>query len=282
MQTTAAVHLLHGLEAGAARHREAVLRGLTGYDEALIADSAPSASPAAIASALIAAAVKRIGGIEPITPELAGRLTVGDRERLILAMCIMAVGNEVELVARCPSKTCGAMTEASLRLSEFLRTRPRTAPEFCNELVIAGPGGRWKFVVRPPTGADQEKACLGGLDAARVLMRDCVLELTDPAGCAVEARNMPSEIGPALSDALSALDPTAESMTSIFCPSCGTEMNAMLDGLSLLRSSLLGSPYGEVYSMARAYHWSEADILAMPLVRRRQYLAIAENMGTGA
>lgn len=282
MQTTATVHLFHGLDVGAARHKEAMVRSLTGYDEALIADADPSVPLAAITSSLIAAAVQSIGGIEPITTEIARRLTVGDRERLILAMCIMTNGDDSELVARCPSKTCGAMAEVPVRLSEFLWSEPRTVSEFRNELITVGPGGNWTLIIRPLTGADQEKACLGEPEAARVLMRDCVLELTDPAGHAVEARNMPSEIEPALSNALSELDPAAEAVTSIFCPSCGTKINAMLDGISLLRSFLAGSLYAEVYRMARAYHWSEADILALPFRRRKRYLAIAESTGDGA
>ncbi len=34
--------------------------------------------------------------------------------------------------------------------------------------------------------------------------------------------------------------------------------------------------YDDVFRMARAYHWSEAEILSLPLRRRRHYLAIAE------
>lgn len=37
----------------------------------------------------------------------------------------------------------------------------------------------------------------------------------------------------------------------------------------------------DVHTLARAYHWSERDILALPLPRRLAYLALLEAEGDG-
>jgi hypothetical protein len=39
---------------------------------------------------------------------------------------------------------------------------------------------------------------------------------------------------------------------------------------------------GDVHRLASVYHWSEADILALPLPRRRRYLARLDADGTEA
>jgi hypothetical protein len=53
---------------------------------------------------------------------------------------------------------------------------------------------------------------------------------------------------------------------------------AVLDGFSLLASGIATGDrlLEEVHSIARAYHWSEAEILALPLPRRRRYLDLLQ------
>ena len=50
----------------------------------------------------------------------------------------------------------------------------------------------------------------------------------------------------------------------------------VLDAFSLLASGLAAADrlYAEIDAVARAYHWSEAEILALPIARRRRYLGL--------
>ena len=130
---------------------------------------------------------------------------------------------------------------------------------------------------RPPAGIDLEKAARAGLDAARDLIVDCVLELTAPDGQELPADKLPRELEPDVAQVLAGFDPAAECDIPIECPSCNCTIEAVLDSYTLLRAGL-GSRvqiYDDVYRIARVYHWSEADILSLPAPRRRQYLAAA-------
>jgi hypothetical protein len=58
-------------------------------------------------------------------------------------------------------------------------------------------------------------------------------------------------------------------------------MRTLLDGLTLLSSGASSSSrlYTEVDRLARAYHWSEEAILALPVSRRRSYLELVAARG---
>ena len=73
------------------------------------------------------------------------------------------------------------------------------------------------------------------------------------------------------------LDPEAETELRAPCPACGTEVTALLDAESFLAGEFARTDgiFGEVDRLARTYHWSEAEILALTVARRRRYLALA-------
>lgn len=278
MKIDSTVELLHGLELDGVRHCQALLRDLTGHEEALL--EAPH-MPAVVVTSLISSAVRRIGDIAPITSELAAQLTVGDRERLILAMSIMTFGDRVDLVAHCPEIGCGEAADVNVRLSDFLRLE-NLIPESHKDLYLKNTAGEWSLRVRPPTGADQEAIYGDSNSTARKLVLACVEQIKDPNGRIVQADELPAEFESELSIALSSFDAAAESVSVMQCPSCGSTTDVLLDGFMVLCSSLTGSLSREVYHMARSYHWSESEILDLSIQRRKRYLAIAESMEHGA
>src|SRR5262249_44530947 len=114
-------------------------------------------------------------------------------------------------------------------------------------------------------------------DAARELLTDCLVELVDPHGRQAAATVLPAECEPRVASALAELDRMAECCVEIACPACQAPIEALIDGYTLLRAAMGGveNLYREVHRMTRAYRWSEAEIMALPLVRRRRYLAAA-------
>jgi hypothetical protein len=267
------VELLHGLLEAGQRHTLAELRELVGRDEAMLAELGTGATPAERVSALIANLTLRIGAIATPAMDRILELTAGDRERLLLALCARLLGPEIDLVTTCPS--CHGLVEVPIRFDEVISSRPSA-----NEPRIELEGGSepWSALLRPPTGADVERAARGGATVVRELIVNCIAELTGPSGDRVEPNRLPAEFESDVADALLALDPAAEALVAIACPSCSSPIDALLDAYAILKEGLGGSRriYDEVYRMARAYHWSEAEILALPLSRRRHYLAIAE------
>ncbi|MFZ5673535.1 MAG: hypothetical protein ACOZAM_11290 [Pseudomonadota bacterium] len=260
------VELLHGLGA----HRHAELREPTGKDQALFIDMAAS-PPVRCVSALIESLVLRIGDVAA-TPDQLARLTIGDRERLLLAVCSRLLGAETDLVVSCPS--CQSAVEMPISFRDLVTARPASSDRRC---ALAAHDGTWTAELSPPTARKLESALGRGPEAARQLLEVCLTALFDAQGQDVGRAALPRECEAELAEKLLALDPLAECRIAVECPHCGTAFETLLDGFSLLKAAFgsAAALYGDVYRMARAYHWSEADILALPLVRRAQYLAIA-------
>lgn len=266
------VELLHGLNDVAGVQRLARLRGPTGRDQALMAGLA-GAPPAVCISAIIACLMLRIGDrAEPSRDRLLS-MTAGDRERVLLALCRYLLGPEVDLVVPCPS--CRSLCELQVSFADLMTQHPAPSNGRC---TLAAEDGSWTARIRPPTGHDLEEAARGEAGSARRLLENCLSELVDPSGRSIAGDGLPRECETALGEAIAALDPIAECRIGVDCPHCATSFDTLLDGFTLLRTAIgdANDLYGDVYRMARSYHWSEAEILDLPLKRRRHYLAIVQ------
>jgi hypothetical protein len=76
-----------------------------------------------------------------------------------------------------------------------------------------------------------------------------------------------------IADRFDAICPDVADELTLTCPSCGAATQARLDPLTFAfptRKALLA----EVHQIARAYHWRESEILALPATRRRAYAAM--------
>jgi len=70
-------------------------------------------------------------------------------------------------------------------------------------------------------------------------------------------------------------DPQAEIELSVTCPACGATFTTELDAGDLLYSDLVarqGDLDLAIHLLALHYHWSEDDILDLPIARRRRYV----------
>ena len=242
-------------------------------DEIVLAEI--DAWPAAQATALLAATVQTIGGISPIGREHVRGLTIGDRERLLLALYAASFGGTAETVILCGA--CGAMAELPLDLDAMLDA-PASAPSSPEHSLNVRHA---RLRLRLLTGADQERAARLALTdpdrAAEMLRRACIVAAAGRKG-ALDPAEIGTDIDEPLEAALRSLDPWAETIISVECPNCGGEVRGTLDALSLL-SSRLGPPGAiplDVDRLARAYHWSEEAILALPTARRQRYLALLD------
>lgn len=273
MRGEAIVQLVHGTGRGGVRHREAVLRALTGNDEALLAECPAILSPAACATELLAVATQRIGTAGPVDRAMVADLALGDRERLLLTLCGMTFGAALDLVACCPE--CGAASDVEVRIADILGATPPPAADTM-ALWPETTEGRWHLRFRLPTGRDQEIAAAAPdrAEAVAALMADCVVSCTDPAGVARGPEEAVQRFGGLLGAAFERMDPGVEAMTVIDCGECGVSSPALLDAFAILHTGLARGERvgGDTYLMARHYHWSERDILALPIARRRRYL----------
>lgn len=254
------VMLHHGLMRDGARQTVFALREMTGADEMT---AAGAMLPAVRTTRLLGAT---IGGLDD---DRARLLTLGDRARLLLALNTHSFGAEQDILLPC--EACGETAEITLDLATLLPVPPGAPVE--TGTVSAGPR---TAVYRVPNGGDEERAAAEAAlqpdRAGAALLEACVLSVTGPDGAA------PNGIEEAVADAIRAADPGAETILHIACPNCGADLRGYLDAQALLEG-LIGrydAVLDDVHRLARCYHWHEADILALPVRRRRRYLSLLD------
>ncbi|APR75700.1 Hypothetical protein A7982_01046 [Minicystis rosea] len=278
MEAGHATALPHGLrDEDGVCHRDVVLRPLTGREEAALG------SGAGTASAILAACVERIGGYDEIDSVMTAALTRGDRAHLLLHLRAAMFGDRLSLVVPCPSPACSALADMDLSIAEIAPARPVPAPEL---LEADTPEGR--AILREPTGADDEivAAASGDRRARSTLMWSrLVVDLGGRGPLAPEqweALAAPTRhaIAKRLAEATSAPDLVFVAR----CPSCPALLEVELDPLALLERELrLGVDrlVVEIHCLAFHYHWSEAEILALPRARRWRYLELVRRQIEG-
>jgi hypothetical protein len=203
--------------------------------------------------------------------ELAA-LPLAERDRLLLELRAASTGRELAAYVECPG--CGERLELALDAEAL---HPAEPPEPGAEWEAEGGGVRMRF--RLPDSRDLAAAagCASVAEARRVLGARCVTSATDAAGAPVPV--LPDEALAALAARMDQVAPTTDVSLALQCPSCGRGWDAPLDVAAFVWTETWARArrlLREVHALARAYHWSEAEILALPAARRRAYLEMAE------
>jgi hypothetical protein len=161
----------------------------------------------------------------------------------------------------CPH--CQARVELTFAVVEYLRdVRPRAVPG-----VAADPQRPGWFRVdgagfRLPTAGDQAAASRHA-QPERFLATACLDEAARARGMRRRVERIMATIAPEVSRPISGA-----------CPACAAAVVAPLHVTTLVVAELrraASAVHDEVDLIARAYHWPEATILALPQMRRRAY-----------
>jgi len=194
--------------------------------------------------------------------ELA-RLSLGQRDALLLAARAQTFGVRLPCLATCPA--CGVRLEFTLQ-SEVL-TAQQAAGDKADTLTV----DKQTVQYRSPNSYDLA-ALVGCADrnaARRTLLERCVIGV-DPATLGEAALT-------AVAQAIGAHDPLAEIALDLQCPACERRWQTYLDVAAFVWTELSREArrlMREVHTLARAYGWHESDILTMSNVRRQQYLEL--------
>lgn len=249
-----------GVVADGALHKSFAFGLINGALELAIAENDAGPLPYRVTNVLTAA-LADVGGARPSWQGVHD-LCVGDRQFLMAQLAAHLGVDDMWLTASCGD--CQAPFDFFLRQST-LPVKP------------AGPGypvvdvdtdyGRMRF--RVPTGADQ--TAVSGLDDERKAISVLVARLAaEPSTAGIEF----SERDIALVErAVEDAAPEMANAAAVHCPECGASNQVDIDPYSCLdvgRDAL----FEEIHRLAGGYHWSEADILAMPRQRRRRYLEL--------
>lgn len=198
-------------------------------------------------------------------------ISVAERDRRLLALRARLVGPRLLAFTLCPS--CGERLEMAFGAADL-------------GLFDAPPGeGPWEVSAgglflrfRLPDSRDLAAVAeCGSVEEGRmVLASRCVLEARRD-GEAVSSLSLSDGEMAALSEAMGEVAPHAEAVLALECPACGEAWSALLDVEQFLWAELsvrAKRVLREVDALARAYGWSEREILSLPPRRRRSYLEL--------
>jgi hypothetical protein len=201
------------------------------------------------------------------------RWPLGRHDALLLDIHERAFGEALAGTSECPE--CGEEVELSFPVA---RLRAEHAEELGeHELDDEASGHRVRF--RLLCVADLSAAALepDAQAAERTLLSRCVLH-AEAAGRPVAAADLPRAVTEELGRRMAAADPQGELRLQLECPECGAGWTAELDPAAFVWRELderARSTLEEVASLARAYGWSEREVLALSSRRRRAYLELA-------
>jgi len=281
METTE-VTLPTGFAVGRRWYRSAVLHALTGVDEEFIG-AGGFTSPVNRAAALLVACLIRLGPKTAVEPADVLSLSVGDRDALLLQLRRLTFGDRIPAVLACPTANCGAKMDLDLSVKALLVSPNGKARAVHSSRVKSG-GADYEIQFRLPTGADQVRVSeLARKDlaaASEQLLRGCIRTVKTNGAQARAGVRIPSSVTEAMGHRMAELDPQAEILLELKCPTCGQDFRALFDITEFLFKELRPNReqlYREVHALALYYHWSERDILNMSRTRRQIYLRMLDD-----
>jgi hypothetical protein len=190
-------------------------------------------------------------------PDTLADRTIGERNAALLGLRRALFGDALKSCVDCPE--CAERLEFELS-ADALTAGPHHDPPPASHVDV---GGRR---ARLPTTRDL--ACIAAeadeSSAARKLGHLLVADASDT--------HVPAD---ALANALDAADPRMDFSLELSCPACAHRWSASLDVPAFLWQELdvrARRLLDEVHALARAYGWSEREILALGDARRQAYL----------
>jgi hypothetical protein len=198
-------------------------------------------------------------------------LPVGRRDARLLEVYERLFGPMMDAFAECPG--CSEPLEYSLVATELRETRNAALSD---ELMLDTNGFRLRL--RLPNSDDLESAArLNDLSAARrFLLESCIAEAMH-AGSPLLASAVPESLSEEIEDRIAQADPQTEILIRLCCTACQHSWQILFDierFLWVKFSSLAKRLLREVHTLARAYGWSETEILSLSASRRQAYLEL--------
>lgn len=238
------------------------LRLPAGADDLFLLEAGPP--DLAVALAFLGRVVRRAGG-EPLD---AASLPIGDVDALLLRLRQKIVGDTISGETLCAAPGCRARVDVTFSIAAYLDHHRPSTPASASPADEGGWHrlGDTRVEFRLPT-ADDQFATVHAPEPEQVLLRRCVRPagITAAEGAEAEA-------------AMEAMAPSLFSDLEGRCPACEATVEVRFDPLEYALRELRDQAafvYHDVSAIARCFHWSEAEILALPAARRARYAELA-------
>jgi hypothetical protein len=254
--------------------KKAELRELNGYDQELLLEH-NSVSAIDQVKYLLANIVDFGKQIEQGEKEyLLNSLAIGDLAVLILELRRITFGDTLQCLITCPS--CKENMSADIGLTQLLQKPNDFEPKDVYEVKVDD----FTLKLRPVTGVDLSSVIEYDEASAMVqLVTSCVLDSTPKL-----PEKLDDQLLAAISSKLNELDPQADILLDLTCPNCKYRFQAPFfpEDFFLREIDARKSQFeGEVHWIAFNYHWSEDEILALPLSKRKKYVDLINRTLSG-
>jgi hypothetical protein len=248
--------------------RDFAFRPLTGTVELRLAETTDAGSIPARVTAALAATLQHSGGRKPLLKTVAG-LCVGDRQYMMRELAALLRRGQRWLSVPC--RNCGNVFDFVLNDADLPVKEAGAGYPF---IQVETGLGTCRF--RVPTGADQE--AIAGItdeaEALRALVTRCLVEPSHLE--AAEERRFTAADVERIDAALEDVAPEVALSVQADCPACGVAHAVDADPYVVLAAMSSDELFKEIHILASAYHWSEAEIISMPVIRRRRYLELID------
>ncbi len=211
-------------------------------------------------------------------PERLAELPVGQRDGLLIRLRELTFGREQRCFARCLK--CDAPLEFTLDLRTFDAEAEMAHKAPAERYSVDG----YEILFRLPNSLDMRFLAEYGTElgtARQMLIDRCFLEARRGRE-EVSPAELPASVVEAVGLRMEELDPLAELPLAIDCGRCGYAWEILLDLGVLLWDEVEASAKSllyEVHTLARAYGWTESEILSLSAARRRSYLSQVKPKG---
>ena len=189
-------------------------------------------------------------------------LTIGERDARLLRLREAVLGTRAAGISECP--TCGQRVEFPLDTRTLAETGEFS--ETPREIEVNGTCVRFCL----PTSRDLADAVTAPNQSSgvRQLIERCVIE-------PLLSEELSDQVVEALSHAILKADPQAEIIISLGCPNCEKRLELLFDIAHFFWNEIAAQAQRlvyEIHALARAYGWTEREILSLPAQRRQTYL----------
>jgi hypothetical protein len=205
-----------------------------------------------------------------------GHLSIGERDARLLQLREWTFGSRLQNIVKCP--VCRALVEWESSTSE-LHLQPITSDPTPRTFDLERDSLHIRFrlpdsfdIAQAATRSVAKGASSSDTETSKAVLEGCILEMSDQVRKSPE---LSEEIMTLLSDRMAVEDPQANIQIQLSCPNCSHRWEAIFDIVSFLWSEIdnwAKRILHEVYLLARAFGWSEGDILEMSARRRHLYI----------
>jgi hypothetical protein len=229
-----------------------------------------------IVTAILERCTRAVTGQE-IDRSFFWNLTVGKRIECLLNLISSGDSPEISFQFRCPADACGQESEAELSIAEISELQASAYEQDYVSIEIEDRRARF----RRPTGQDQLRWLKNQFSEEQAAIREMLQTLLiQTSEVAVADNAISNRLIALVGQALEEYDPLVNFTLNLRCPYCGKESPCEIDletfSLKRLRQAQL-KLISSVHRLAAHYHWTEAEIFAVPYWRRAAYLKLIES-----